>query len=609
MLTSALLELPTAPDATDFVPLDAAFTQLLQHIDPTVTPEVLLAATWLLQALRLGHSCLDLRSVAQRDGAPELKLWLLALRSNRLLITTPDALLPALPLVLEGTRLYLYRYWRYEQQVAQRLNQLAQQRPLLDLALAQQAVQILLPPSLNPEQRLAAVLPLLSGVTLITGGPGTGKTTTVLRLLALLLTLQPQLRIVLAAPTGKAVARLAEALQTQQAQLPPELAARLPLQHCVTVHRLLGINPQDTQPRYQAHRPLPWDVVLVDEASMLDLALTAKLCQALAPASRLILLGDPEQLASVEAGNILGDLTQHGVRYDAERAAQLAQILGTPVTLSLDPSLGLSAASVALHQSYRFDPQRGIGALAYALRRGDGAAVLELLAAGIWPELRWVDSTQTPWEDWLTAVVNAYRPVQQAPDVAAAYVAYQQFRVLCAHRQGERGAEGLNQLLSQRLHRQQHRERWPQGKPLLITANDYARGVFNGDIGLCWPDAEQRSRVYFPAPTGGGLRHLLPTRLSAYEPAYALTVHKSQGSEFDTVALVLPEQTSPVLTRELFYTALTRARQQFWVWGRRELILEAVNRRLRRHSGLAQRLTTAPLEPPPCLDNLTNDSP
>ncbi len=579
MLTSALLELPAA-DSADFVPLDAAFGQLLRHLEPDIAAEVLLAAERLLPALRQGHSCLDLRSVARRDGAPRLEDWLSRLHASTV-VGGPGQ---TRPLILEGHHLYLYRYWRYEVQVANHLSLLANQTCPLDLQAARQAVNALLPPHLNQEQRLAAVLPLLSPITLITGGPGTGKTTTVLRLLALLLHLYPQLRIVLTAPTGKAVARLAEALQAQQSQLPAALAARLPLQQCHTVHRLLGLSRYGTEARHDARTPLPWDVVLVDEASMLDLALTARLCQALAPTSRLILLGDPDQLASVEAGNILGDLTHAGVHYGPQRAAWLTQLLETPIPADAGP--GLSAVSVALRQSYRFDPQRGIGALAVALRQGDSATVLDLLGAGTWPELRWFDPAHLSWEAWLTAVIEAYRPIQQAADPASAYMIYQKFRVLCAHRQGERGAEGLNQTLNQRLHT--HRERWPRGQPLLMTANDYARQVYNGDIGLCWPDAEQRSRVYFPTATG--LRDLLPTRLGAHETAYALTVHKSQGSEFDTVALVLPDQSSPVLSRELFYTALTRARRQFWVWGSAERISEAIGRRLRRHSGLVQRL-------------------
>ncbi|MDF1556132.1 MAG: exodeoxyribonuclease V subunit alpha, partial [Deferrisomatales bacterium] len=457
----------------------------------------------------------------------------------------------------------------------------------------------LFPGSGPDDQRLAALAAAAKPFCVISGGPGTGKTSTVVKVLALLVEqrLGDPPRIALAAPTGKAAARLMGSIRAARDALPCSAAVRGAIPAEVsTVHRLLGAIPGSPRFRHNPENPLPHDVVVVDEASMVALPLMARLVDALAPGARLVLVGDHRQLASVEAGAVLGDLCGSGrVRGFSPRfAALVARVTGAPLPGPVAEE-GLPDAIVVLQQNYRFGPASGIGAVSRALW-DDPAAALQLLIAGAHPDVGWTDA---PAPGALPgalagAVLDGYGPVVGAAGPAEALEAFGRFQLLCALRGGPYGVEGLNRLAEGVLAREgriEPRGGWYRGRPVLVTRNDYGVGLFNGDVGIAWPDPARGGElgVFFPAPDGA-LRSVAPGRVPSHDTAYAMTVHKSQGSEFHRVLLVLPDRDSEVLTRELLYTGLTRARSEVRVWGRREVFARAAARRTVRPSGLGEKV-------------------
>jgi exodeoxyribonuclease V alpha subunit len=423
---------------------------------------------------------------------------------------------------------------------------------------------------LDPEQRRAIDVALTRGFTLITGGPGSGKTFTVAYVLAALAVAAGATppRIALAAPTGKAAARLAESLHAQLARmaLPAALISSLPREPA-TLHRLLGISPWRAQPRHHAGAPLPFDVVVVDEASMVDLPLMARLVDALAPRARLILLGDPDQLAAVEAGNVLAALV------DACRD---------------DP---FAACHVALSGSHRFGARSAIGALARAIAADDAEAALAVpRTAG--PAVQWVDGDAR--DALVEHAYDAFGPLLSAGDPAAALAAARGFRVLTALRHGPWGCLAINRAIEARLKRRHalHMDgEWWKGQLVLVVANRPELGIFNGDTGVVWPDADRRPQVWFEG-ADGALRAIPPAALPPHEGAFALTVHKAQGSEFDGIALVTGPD-SAVLTRELLYTGVTRARSGLTLYADTDTLRAGIARRTLRMTGLADRLREA----------------
>ncbi|MGN2622758.1 exodeoxyribonuclease V subunit alpha [Stutzerimonas balearica] len=580
-------------------PLERAFVASLQRLEPQTPEAVLLAAALCCEALAGGDVCLPLRRLAGRRPWPEIDLVLPALEAWRAqleaspLVGGPGAYAP---LILDGERLYLARYQAYEQQLAERLLARASDAPEVDEAcLADSLARLFAFNRQTPDwQRLAAAQAVRRRLAVISGGPGTGKTTTVVRLLAALLE-QPDganLAIGLAAPTGKAAARMAEAIRNAKAQLPVAEAIRAALpDEARTLHRLLGSRGDSPRVRHDAANPLPLDVLVVDEASMVDLALMAKLVEALPPRARLILLGDKDQLAAVEAGAVFAELCE-GRGFDARAAADLERLTGQAVPIQA-PRSRLGDAVVLLTHSHRFAGDSGIGELARRINAGDAPGTLALLREGA-AELLWnAEPAAAALVERLEQGYAAYLQAARQGDPTAAFAAFNGFRALTAQREGAFGVAGLNEALEARFKRRlgvASRERWYPGRAIMVRQNDYALGLFNGDIGLCLPSGDGL-RVFFEGEQG--FRGFAPARLPSHDSAFAMTVHKSQGSEFSEVLLALPEQPSPLLTRALLYTGITRARQRVELWALPARLAEAVKARAERASGLAERLAAA----------------
>lgn len=525
--------------------------------------EVALAVALTVRALRGGSVCVDLRSVPAQVGVDELPWpavdgWLTAVRDSPLLGSPPV-------LRLYDELLYLDRYWLEEQQVCDDVQTMLAAQPTGTVP----DIDRLFPPGFE-EQREVAKIALAQGLTVLTGGPGTGKTTTVARLLALLTEQaetdkRARLRIALAAPTGKAAARLQEAVALEVGKLDAVDQQRVSGLRATTLHRLLGSRP-DSSSRFRHHRGnrLPHDVIVVDETSMVALTMMARLLEAVRPDTRLLLVGDPDQLASVEAGAVLADLVDGlGQRDDARVGA--------------------------LTTSHRFG--ESIGALALAIRDGDADRVVEVLSSGS-EHIEWVD-TSDPAEHVRTVTVPHALRLRQAAvlgDRAAALATLDEHRLLCAHRRGPHGVMFWNRRVERWLTEVTGEPiwgSWYSGRPALVTANDYGLGLYNGDTGVTMLD-DGALRVVIagaaePLEFAAG-------RLSDVETMHAMTIHKSQGSQADEVTVLLPPDDSRLLTRELLYTAVTRAKQKIRILGPEASLRAAIDRRAVRASGLAQQL-------------------
>lgn len=536
----------------------------------------------LLGAMRDGHSCIE---VDEKDQA--------VLTASR--TVSAEGLTP---LILSGRRLYLHRSYTYEVRLAENLRALAAESLTVDGL--DELLDHCFPVTTAPPdwQREAARLALSNRLSIIAGGPGTGKTTTVVKIVGLLLSHYGiGLKIALTAPTGKAAVRLQEALQEHLPVLPlsPELKAAFP-NNARTLHRLLGVRRFSGNFIHTKDNPLPWEVVLVDEASMVDLALMCKLVAALRPGSRLILLGDKDQLASVEAGAVLADICGSEVACSPVFAAQLERVTGESIPAA-PAGPALRDSIVHLRRSYRFGRDTGIGRLAELVRAGEGEAALALLQSGECADLAWrtlesPESLARAAGAELAVRFSAYlTEVQSRQPLEDALAAFNAFRVLCAHRTGPSGAQTLNRLIERGLRTRRladTRRDWYPGRPIMVARNDYNLRLYNGDVGIVVRDAEGDS-VAFAQPDHG-VRRLAPSRLPEHETVYAMTVHKAQGSEFDAVLLVLPGEVSRALSRELIYTAITRARSRIEIWGTPAVFLAGVTRRLQRSSGLRDRL-------------------
>lgn len=645
--------------------LDKAFVAFLHELAPDDDPLVLLAAALTSHQLGHGHVCLDLfETLKAPDFAlslpPEGDLhsgamllpsqlletvdgahWCKVLASSKLVALAVDdsATAQQRPLVLSAKRLYLRRYWAYERRIDNALQMRLAEHEATPDDLSQRLTGLFGPARPGEPidwQKLACALATRSAFSIVTGGPGTGKTTTVVRLLALLqapaVEAGKPLRIRLAAPTGKAAARLTESISQQVRSLTVAEAVREKIPSDVTtVHRLLGSRPGTRHFRHHAGNRLPLDVLVVDEASMIDLEMMANLLDAMPAHARLVLLGDKDQLASVEAGAVLGDLCRDAEAgwYSPQTRQWLQAVSGEQLQTSglqedRHGTHPLAQQVVMLRHSRRFGEGSGIGLLARRVNQQQPEEARNLLTArshddvfclplkgeqdralerllldghGDGPQgyrhyLRLLRERRPAldgrlddgrWTDWARDVLQAFDA----------------FQLLCAVRKGPWGVEGLNQRVTDALLKARlidSNQQWYEGRPVLMTRNDYGLGLMNGDIGIALkvperdgPDAgRQVLRVAFPRNDGqGGVRFVLPSRLNDVETVYAMTVHKSQGSEFAHTALILPDALNPVLTKELIYTGITRAKHWFTlIEPRAGVFEEAVRRKVKRLSGL-----------------------
>lgn len=586
--------------------------------------EVLLGVAVAVRALRLGHVCVDLATVAATAagdveagvepaelGWPDPDRWLGALSASGLVAVGEDGS-PERPLRLVGTRLYLDRYWRQERQVAGDL--LARNAASVDAdpgVLAAGLGRLWTDGPGSEEQRHAAALAVTRRLVVVAGGPGTGKTTTVARILALLAeqaeaTGRPWPRVALAAPTGRAAARMEEAVHDEARHLPVTRPVRswLLSTSAATLHRLLGRRPDsDSRFRHDRGYRLPHDTVIVDETSMVSLSLMAGLLDALRPDARLVLVGDPEQLASVEAGAVLGDIAGPAALGGPAGAGVDGEVTGAgvdgEVTGAAEPGGGHSLAEgiVVLRRVHRFGG--GIAELAEAIQAGDpDRAVASVRAAG---DVTLIERSDAPpasapeLAEVREAVVQTFSAVTAAASEGAGTEALRELarlRVLCAHRRGPAGVAIWNQMIEGWLRPKVPHEgtggEWYTGRPLLVTTNDYELRLFNGDVGVVGVDPDGHTAAAFERQ--GEVSWISTARLPPTETLYATTVHKAQGSQLDDVVVVLPEATSILLTRQLLYTAVTRARRSVTLIGSESALRQAVVRPIARASGLGERL-------------------
>jgi len=559
-----------------------------------------MAAHAVSMAVSAGHTCVPLAALAGDDGVAALRARLGA--SRVVGVPGDDA---AFPLVVDAAdRLYLARYFDYEARLARAVAERVR-APLRDVPAAAAAMlETQFDGDAASGQKLAAALALLRSLTIVSGGPGTGKTTTVVKLMACLLAADPGCRIALAAPTGKAAARLSEAIAAFRPHVAANLRDRLP-DDVSTVHRLLGVYADGRGFRHDAGHPLPFDVVIVDEASMLDLALATHLVEAVPRDARVLLVGDKDQLSAVEAGAVFAELSSRRAFSDAGAGA-LATLTGASpgaiAAMTGDAAAVLPDSVVWLTENFRFAHDSGIGRVATAANAGDAAAAIAALRAGAGANVRWIDDAGVaPGVDTLDTIAAGYGDYvallrAPLPDLARCFEAFGRFRVLCAERRGPRGTAGVNAAMAG-LAREAaggaaDDDAWFAGRPVMVRANDYLQNLFNGDIGLALPDASGALRIWFPL-RDGAFRAIAPARLPPHETAFATTVHKAQGSEFDDVLLLLPAQPSRVVTRELLYTAITRARRRATIAAGVATLEAAIATPTRRDSGLIDRLRDA----------------
>ncbi|WP_249219465.1 exodeoxyribonuclease V subunit alpha [Chitinophaga sp. HK235] len=568
----------------------------------------------LSKKLSEGHICLDLDSISEeQDNLPGFY----QIAENG---AAPLAAIPLVgkdgndsqPFVLFQNRLYLQRYYRYETNFLQHINDFFTAEKALQsdrIALLRQQQELVkqlfattgqLREGDDPAdwQLAAAITGVLNNFTIITGGPGTGKTTTVAKLLAILYATDPALKVALAAPTGKAAARMAESLRNTTIPVSPDIAARFQELSPSTIHRLLKSIKNSPYFRYNKKNPLTYDVVIIDECSMIDVALFAKLLDAIHPQTRLILLGDKDQLASVEAGSLFGDLCQAQEKLNTFSGERLQLING----FITDDSRKISSAQeeqhsthplfqhlVELRRSHRFTGHTGIGKFSKAVIQNNQPAIRSFFPAGADSQVV-IDQTNSAalFEDFIAG----YESFINETDTRTALRKLNDQRVLVAIREGAQGLYAINRDIERYLHdngKIRVNAEFYENRPIILTRNYYEHGLFNGDTGIIRPDENGVLMAWFE-DSNGELKGVLPGYLTLAETAFAMTIHKSQGSEFGKVLVILPDAADvPILTRELLYTAVSRARNKVYVQGSAEVILAAAERFVARASGIAAR--------------------
>jgi exodeoxyribonuclease V alpha subunit len=602
---------------------DVRIARLMVELSGNPKDPALFLATLLLSniATQQRHICLDLQMISERplvdlvgDGPDEEELsalngttpsfsnWVESLRKAST-VGNPGEYKP---LILDDEgRLYFYRYWSYEQNLAESIRQRLGLQYLDLPASLGDSFKRLFSGSEDSRgwQKVAAFTALVGRFCVISGGPGTGKTYTVASIIALLQEQNPDIKISICAPTGKAAARLQESIDRTMTGLKAEKTGS---GHsgfeATTIHRLLGVTRESIRFVHHRSNPLVTDMVIVDEASMVSLALMSKLMEALPLETRIVLLGDKNQLSSVEAGSVLGDICEAGemesfssgfIRdYQRVTGEQNLQIIAES---SGEKKCSLSDHVVALKHSYRFEKSSGIGELSDAINQGNGTKVLEIFnresTEMISREVLPVTSQLMPRME--KVVISHFLEAFDSDSLENAYRIHDGFKILCSHRLGQLGVAHFNGVIEEILSHQgviADNNRFYRGRLIIIKQNDYALGLYNGDTGLVWPDDSGQLKVFFKEGEGG-FRSITPARLPRHESAYALTIHEAQGSEFDEVLIILKESASSILSRELLYTAVTRAKKRIQLWAGEQTLSLTVGSVIERRSGLKDKLT------------------
>lgn len=556
-----------------FSELAYQFAKFMGRIDKTGEPLIAVTAALLSEATSQGHVCLNLSQAINNENYSILGLpdnvtdWARRLKQSHVVGQAGEFT----PLILtEHDSLYLYRYWLDEQNVADAIRQRCQPVEISN----QQAIQQAFTDWQNDIegidwQKVAVFMALTQQFSVISGGPGTGKTSIVLKLLTLLFAENSQIKIALAAPTGKAAARLQQVIDESAYDVESK-----------TLHRLLAINSQQQQGRYNAERPLAVDMVIIDEASMIDISLMATLIRALPESARVVLLGDSQQLASVESGAVLANLCQSPMRFSSEFCESLTNITGIKIAATTDNN-PLVDRVVELQHNYRFDQNSDIGQLATAVKMSNIQAVFDVITnaqAAIWQQ-------QTDTSHVLSVITTLYQAFFEAVggnfNPLSCLQLFEQQRVLCALKQGPQSVQSINDAIERQIHKQG----FYHGKPIMVIKNDYRQQLFNGDTGLILRDKTGELKACFLFDNK--LHWFDLARLPAYEAAYAITIHKSQGSEFEYVCILLAEQETPLLTKELLYTAITRAKKQVVLLCSEAILVKTVMTQHQRETGLA----------------------
>jgi exodeoxyribonuclease V alpha subunit len=559
-----------------------------------------------------GHICISLDNIEADENIPEGYKSILNLRSPLPTHLVSSDLSEKRPFMVLNNKLYLQRYLQYETMILQRIQQFVSDEEN-ELKIREQKIQkhasfieslfqeiSTEPNHIKPNwQHAAAISAVMNNFTIITGGPGTGKTTTVAKILSILLKEDIGIKIALAAPTGKAAARMAQSLKEASLPVSNEIAERLQTLQPSTIHRLLKINYNTHYFKHNSSNPIDADVVIIDESSMIDVALFAKLLDAIGPDTKLIMLGDKNQLASVEAGCLFGDLceAQHKLNvFSEERAKIINSVLPnqkrilTDSHISSDPGHPLFQHVVELRESFRFKDNEGIGKISKAIIHNDVISITDFIENKNDKIVTIDDSGNTVlFNDF----VLGYSAYIHETDISLALKKLNQLRVLCAVKEGEHGLFALNkkieeQLISKKLI--QKTGEYYINRPIMVTGNNYELELFNGDIGIVRKNAKGITMVYFEDKEGK-LKEVLPGYITQSETVYAMTIHKSQGSEFDKVFMVLPERENiQLLTRELLYTGITRAKKQVFMQGKKDIILKSAAEKVKRASGIIERM-------------------
>ena len=594
--------------------LNDVHEQFAEYFD---IPDLKPYAYLLSRKLSEGHICLDLdKPIIEPEVLPvfcqNMVTGTKPLRSIPLVAKNGD---DQQPFILYKNRLYIQRYFRYETRILESIlaflvaeELLLKKRLALLKTNAAFIKELLAPNSARPVetaspndpdadltdwQLAAAITGILNNFTIITGGPGTGKTTTVAKILAILFTIDPALKVALAAPTGKAAARMAESLRNTRIPLGKDIIEKFQSLAPSTIHRLLRPHIGTPYFRYNRDNPLHFDVVIIDECSMIDVALFSKLLEAIGPDTRLILLGDKDQLASVEAGSLFGDLCQAQTQlnfFTSGRVTLLNSFISDrnryikPTQVSNNDPHPLFQHLIELRHSHRFTSNNGIGRFSKAVITGDLDRIREP------NEQVFIDPLYST--ELFERFISGYVDVIEEKEITDALHKMNALRVLCAVREGEQGLYAVNKLIERYLHDRKKiiaNTVFYENRPIILTRNYYEHGLFNGDIGILRPDGKGVLMAWFEDSTGE-LKAVLPSYLNQAETVFAMTIHKSQGSEFDEVLVVLPPSIeAPILTRELLYTAVTRAKKQVYIQGSMEVIVAATLRHVERSSGIASR--------------------